>query len=120
MWAYTVFQLAFVYRRSESIMECFVQRYNNFKYLRVRKPTVPGYQHSSSTHPQQSFPRVWPMDVENYAIHAASCVVLEKDSSPRLGLGLKRLGLGSLLKTRGLPKTRTGQSFKNKRTTRDY
>ena len=43
-----------------------------------------------------------------------------KDSSPRLGLGLRRLRLGSLLKTRGLPKTRTGQSFKNKRATRDY
>ena len=46
------------------------------------------------------------MDVENYAIYAAGCVVLGK-----------RLQSETRTRTK---KTETGQSFKNKRTTRDY
>ena len=49
--------------------------------------------------------RVWPMDVENYAIYAANCVVLGK-----------RLQSETRTRTK---KTETGQSFKNKRTTQD-
>ena len=69
------------------------------------QPTVPGYQHSSCTSTIGIF-RVWPMDVENYAIYAVDCVVLGK-----------RLQSETRTRTK---KTETGQSFTNKRTTRDY
>ena len=45
------------------------------------------------------------MDVENYAIYAVDCVVLER-----------RLQSETRTRTK---KTKTGQSFKNKRTTQD-
>ena len=48
------------------------------------------------------------MDVENYAIYAVDCVVLER-----------RLQSETRTRTKKT-ETDTGQSFKNKRTTRDY